>query len=218
MPLTTEEFFAVFRAYNLAVWPAQPILLALALTAVFLATRRPPGNGEGVYLILAALWLWGGLVYHVGFFREVNPAAWGFGALFVAEGGLFAWKAFRGPGSFRARRDLRGFAGGALILYALLVYPLLGWWAGHGYPDGPSFGAPCPTTIFTFGILLWSEARVPRLLLAVPVAWTVLGSWAAIAFGVPEDFGLPVAALVTLWLVSRPAGTPPRPSRTTSSS
>ena len=208
MPFTAGEFFAVFTSYNLAVWPAQPVLLALALTAVFLASLRPPGNGEGVHLILAGLWVWAGLVYQVGFFRDLSPVGWAFGAFFVLEGALLGWRAFRSPGSFQARPDLRGFAGGALVVYALLLYPMVGAWAGHGYPDGPSFGAPCPTTIFTLGILLWSEGPLPRALLVIPVTWALVATSVAVRFGVVEDFGLPLAALATALLLFLPAGRP----------
>ena len=204
MSFTAQEFFATITAYNLAVWPAQPILLALALTAVFLASRRPPGNGEGVYLVLSALWLWSGVVYHIGFYRTINPAAWAFGALFVLQGTGFAWMALWRSGSFRARQDLGGFVGGALIVYALIVYPIVGSLVGHTYPGGPSFGAPCPTTIFTFGLLIWSEERLPHPLLFVPAGWALVGTAAAVRFGVVEDLGLPLAALLALWLLVRP--------------
>jgi hypothetical protein len=49
----------------------------------------------------------------------------------------------------------------------MVVYPLLGIRFGHSYPRAPLFGvAPCPTTIFTFGLLLWATRSVPGLFLA----------------------------------------------------
>jgi hypothetical protein len=83
-----------------------------------------------------------------------------------------------------------------LILYAMVVYPLLGAVFGHMYPAAPVFGvAPCPATIFTFGMLLWTVGRVPGWLLIIPGAWSVIGLSAALNLGVPEDFGLLVAGL-----------------------
>ena len=34
-PFTTEQFLDVFRAYNLAVWPAQIFLVVLVLIPIF---------------------------------------------------------------------------------------------------------------------------------------------------------------------------------------
>jgi hypothetical protein len=40
VPFSSDEFFAVFAAYNTAVWPAQLVLTAAAAVAIALAFRR----------------------------------------------------------------------------------------------------------------------------------------------------------------------------------
>ena len=55
---------------------------------------------------------------------------------------------------------------------------------------------PCPTTIFTFGVLLWAAPRIPLRLLIIPVSWTLLGISAARSHGVVQDYALPVAAVL----------------------
>ncbi len=146
-----------------------------------------------------------GALYHIVFFRPINPIAAVFGILFIAEGALFALAAARGPLSFGPPRGWSGIVGALLIAYALAVYPVIGSAAGHGYPRAPLFGvAPCPTTIFTFGILLWARTRVPVSLLIIPFLWGLVGFSAARSFGITEDFGLLAAALVgTGFLVGR---------------
>jgi hypothetical protein len=86
------------------------------------------------------------------------------------------------------------------ILYALLIYPYLGMKFGHLFPSAPSFGAPCPTTIFTFGVLLWA-IRLPRYIVIIPALWSVIGFTAALAMGIYEDTGLLVAGLVSTLLL-----------------
>jgi hypothetical protein len=81
-----------------------------------------------------------------------------------------------------------------------VAYPLLGYAAGHRYPATPTFGLPCPTTIFTLGLLLWADRPMPRWLLAVPIAWSALGASAALQLGVPEDLGLVAAGVTSLAL------------------
>jgi hypothetical protein len=171
---------------------------ALGLVAVALAIRPRPHSSRVIAAILGASWLWMGLVYHLVFFRQVNPAALLFGLAFALQGLLWLWVGVVRPHlSFRVGRDVPSLVGGTFVLYAMVVYPIVGALLGHGYPRSPSFGvAPCPTTIFTFGLLLWTERPVPRLLLVIPFLWSLLGVSAAISLGIREDLGLVVAALL----------------------
>lgn len=201
-PFSAEQFFGVFVAYNEAVWPAQVLLVGLAAAVIVLAFRRPSWHGAAIGGALGALWAWMGVAYHWAFFTEINPAARVFGALFVLEGGLLAWAGLRTGGlSFRPGADLFGWVGGFFVVYALLVYPLLGIAWGHTYPAQPTFGLPCPTTIFTLGVLLWARPKVPWVLLVIPAVWAVVGSSAVRYFGVFEDAMLPVAAILGTVLV-----------------
>lgn len=68
----------------------------------------------------------------------------------------------------------------------------------------PTFGVPCPTVIFTFGVLTWCLRPVPRSVLVVPVLWALLGVSAATSLGAVEDLGLPIAALLALGVILRP--------------
>jgi hypothetical protein len=198
-PFTADQFFGVFAAYNTAVWPLQWMLLALAAAAIVLAFVRVSIGGHLVAGILAALWLWMGLVYHLTFFTVINPAAAIFGVAFALEAALLVW-ARLGPQKlrFRPRRDAYGTAGAVLLAYALIVYPWLSSVLGHHYPAVPTFGAPCPTTIFTFGLLLWAAGRVPWWLLVIPAVWALIGLSAAVSLGVSQDLGLVSAGAIAI--------------------
>ena len=87
------------------------------------------------------------------------------------------------------------------LVYALIVYPALGYWFGHRYPAAPTFGLPCPTTIFTLGMLLWTDRRVPLYLLPMPLVWSFIGIWAAVSLGMTEDFRLLPAGLIGALLI-----------------
>ena len=203
-PFSVAEFFGVFTAYNTAVWPAQAVLLVTALASLHAAVQRPRRAGVIVGMLLAGLWIWMGAVYHIGFFTAINPAAYAFGVLFVAQGALFAWAALGGRLSFSPRRDASGVLGTAFIGYALILYPVLGVLGGHAYPAAPTFGAPCPTTIFTFGLLLWADRPLPLRLLVVPFAWVLVGGSAFWIFGVVEDAVLPLAGILgTIMIIRR---------------
>ena len=195
MPFTATQFFDVFAAFNAAMWPAQPLADVLALVVL---TAVAHGNVLGSRLALAALavaWLGMGAIYHCRYFAEINPLARTFGIAFIAQAVLLSLNALaRNPPRLAYRRDFATVAAVVLIIYAVAVYPWLGWAAGHGGMRGPMFGvAPCPTTIFTFALLiLVRPIRWPFLV--IPTLWAVVGTTAAMGLGVPEDFGLPVAA------------------------
>lgn len=203
LPFTVEQFLGVFERYNLAIWPLHVLGYILGLVAVWLALWPGRRSDRAIAAILAAFWLWIGAVYHVTFFRAINPAATAFGALFILQGLVWLLAGVVRPRlMFRAGAGGLAVVGGLLILYATVVYPILGTLLGHGYPRSPSFGvAPCPTTIFTFGLLLWTRPLVPKYVLVAPLAWTAIASTAAFSLGMVEDLGLLVAALLATGLL-----------------
>jgi len=69
----------------------------------------------------------------------------------------------------------------------------------------PTFGLPCPTTIFTIGLLMFACSPVPRSVFVVPVLWSLVGATAAFSLGVWQDLGLVAAAAVGLAALVRPA-------------
>ncbi|HEU4382568.1 MAG TPA: DUF6064 family protein [Anaeromyxobacteraceae bacterium] len=195
IPFTVEAFFQVFERYNLAIWPAQVVAWLLGAAALLLALRRT-GSGA-VAAVLASFWIVNGAGYHLLFFRTVNPAAGPAGVVFVLQGLLFLLAAARRRLSFGAGGDRYAWLGLSFAGYAMVAYPLLGALAGHRFPRSPAFGvAPCPTTIFTFGMLLLTDRPVPRWLLPIPFLWSLVGLSAAAQLGVLEDYGLPVAGIL----------------------
>lgn len=196
LPFDQEQFFSVFVAYNQAVWPAQWLLNALGLTAVYLALRNPfAGSDRVVAGILAFLWAWLALAYHVAFFADINPLAYAFAALSLAGSLILIWQGvLHGRLHFRLAWNARSYAGLAFIFYALLLYPALCWLSGHPYPGMPTFGLPCPTTLFTIGLLAFLERPYPRSPLAAPLLWSLVGSQGAFLLDVYPDFALLAAA------------------------
>lgn len=146
-----------------------------------------------------------GIVYHLIFFSAINKAAYIFGALFITQGILFfIWGVIKGELSFEYRKNINNNAGLVLLLYALIIYPVLGYNLGHSYPYSPTFGLPCPTTILTFGLLLFTNKKIPVYILIIPLLWSVIGFTAALTLSIYEDIGLLIAGLTatTLLLIS----------------
>lgn len=196
LPFTVEEFFGVFRQYNEALWPAQILLIGLAVAVITLVLRSHRSSGVWISAILAFLWVWLAVAYHLALFTRINPLGYVFAGLSLAGAVAFLWE-----GVFRRRLRFawvgggRAFIGGFLVVFALVLYPAWSWYAGHPYPYMPTFGLPCPTTIFTIGVLAFLVPPYPRSPFFVPVLWCFVGAQAAFLLGVHQDFGLVVAAL-----------------------
>ena len=191
LPFTREQFLEVFARYNEAIWPMQAVAVLLGLAACVAVLRPGARRGRLVAAALALMWLWTGAVYHGRFFAQINPAATLFAGAFVLQGLLLAWCAWRGTLQFGRGAGIARALGWALMLYALALYPALGAATGHPYPEAPMFGVtPCPLTLFTFGALLLATTPVPWWLLAVPVAWSLVGGSAAWLLQVPQDWPL----------------------------
>jgi len=202
IPFTVDQFLNVFEQYNVAVWPAQVFLSTIGMFAISLVLSRKSDLSRIVSLILSLFWIWMGIVYHLWFFSAINKVAIVFAAFFVLQGILFFIAGVLNQQlTFCFSSNLYGIVGSVFLVYALIFYPAFGYWLGHRYPAAPTFGLPCPTTIFTFGILLWTIRRVPLYILAIPLAWSFIGVWAAISLGMIEDFGLLVAGLLGSMLI-----------------
>jgi hypothetical protein len=208
LPFTRDQFFAVFADYNLTVWPAQLVAYLMGL-AVVAALWKPSGSaGRIVGTTLGVMWVWTGVAYHALHFSAINRAAWVFGALFVAQGiALLVAGSIDGRLRFVRRGGAAAGVGALLMVYAMVVYPLIGLAAGHRPAQLPMFGiTPCPLTIFTFGVLLWARPPLPWWLLAVPLAWSLIGGSAAFLLGVPQDWLLLVGGIAVAALLYRDRG------------
>ncbi len=202
LPFTTEQFFGVFRDYNTALYPAQFLLFGLAVVAIVLVVVPRRWSGVGISGILAVLWAWLGIAYHLCFFTAINPLAYGFAALSLAGSFAFLWQGvIRRKLDFRMTRGTHTVIGIVLVIYALAIYPAWSVYSGHTYPELPTFGLPCPTTLFTLGLLAFLARPYPRGPLVVPVLWASIGGQAAFLLGVPQDTGLLVAGVIGLVLM-----------------
>ena len=127
LPFTPEQFLGVFVNYNNAIWPIQIAAYVLGAVSIASLFRRTRTADRVVAVILAAMWLWTGIAYHGIFFATINRAAYLFGALFVIQG---AYLLYSGVYHDRLRFGLGDgptvWIGVALMIYAAILYPLIG--------------------------------------------------------------------------------------------
>ncbi len=202
LPFTIEQFLEVFKNYNEAIFPMQVVFYLASAIAIFLVIKPVHKSDKIISSILVFFWLWMGIAYHLIYFTAINKAAYLFAAVFIAQGILFfIFGVLQNKLSFKFRADIYGIAGITLILFALIIYPVLGYFLGHVYPSSPTFGLPCPTSIFTFGLLLLNIKKCPVTILIISFLWSIVGFMAAIQLGMLEDSGLLAASLITTALL-----------------
>jgi hypothetical protein len=197
LPFSQAQFLDAFGAYNRGLWPVAA-LLWIATIVIAVRALRGRADSRELSALLAVQWGWGGVVYHAVFFSPINPAARLFAGLFVVQAALFVWYGFgRRRLVFAPASGPRRIIAGILVSYAL-AYPGLALLAGLTYPRTPTFGVPCPTTLFTAGALFLATPPVPRWLFVIPIAWAVVGVSAATVLGIAPDYMLAVAGIAML--------------------
>jgi hypothetical protein len=212
MPFTTEQFFRVFEKYNHPLFPAQLFISFLGILTVILLFTHFPLRHKWAACFLGLLWIWTGIAYHLAFFTSINKAAYVFGALFILQGILFLIATFTKKGlPFEFQRNDKGVTGLFLIFFGLLIYPVLSFLLSGSAATTIALGLPCPSAILTFGFLLLVSDRVPRYLLVIPVIWALIGTSAAVKFGVYPDYMLIFSAAASLFLILKSNGKPAGP-------
>jgi hypothetical protein len=194
LPFTREQFFDLFVAYNEALWPAVVALwtASAVIVALRLSTRHP--HDRWVSGLLVGHWTWSALAYYVAFFTRISPAAWLFAALFVVEAVLlFRVGVIQRRLSFAPWGNPWAPLAWGLIAYSL-AYPAINAIDHLSLSRIPTFGLPCPTTIFTAGVLILATPRRWSLSV-IPVIWSAIGGSATFLLGVYADVALPIAGI-----------------------
>jgi len=196
LSLSLAQLLSTFERYNLAIWPMQVLAYVLGLVALFFAIRPGRYSSRIITGVLSFLWLWTGIVFFLPYFGPVYTPAYAFGLLFFIQGLVFLAGVAKPRLSFGFKADVYCLVGLVFIAYAMIGYPVVGYFLGHIYPQTPPFGlTPCPGTVFTFGLFLLTDKKVPRLFLVIPLLWA-LGGVLPVSVGILEDIGLIISGLL----------------------
>lgn len=197
LPFSSDQFISVFQMYNLSVWPMQILFYILAIYIIYLIFKNSKNSSKIISLILFFFWLWIGVVYHLIYFIKINPAAKIFGIVFIIQALLFfIFGVIKNKIKYTFSKNIYSYLGIIFIFTALLFYPLVGLLLGHTYPNSPTFGLPCPTTIFTFGVLLLAQ-KLPKSIVIIPFMWSIVGFSASFAIGMKEDIILLITGIIS---------------------
>jgi hypothetical protein len=194
-----RTYYRLFELYNVDIWPAQSVALALGCVLLALLWRPRAGQGRFIAAILALCWVWVAWAFHWRHFTTINWAATYFAYAFVLEavllivfGVLNDDLAFE-PGSPAHR------VGFALVLFAVFGEPLIAPLVGRGWLQAEVFGvAPDPTAVGTLGALLAGGRRALARMGIIPLISCALSGAVTWTLGSPDAPVMLVVALVVL--------------------
>ena len=199
---TLSEFLEMISRYNLTFWPLQVVAYGLGILVVLLAIWNGTHSGRIVSTILVFFWLWVGLVFNLLYFSPLFPMAITFVFLFVLQAVILIYAGvFKGKLSFKFKMNFYGIMGAILVIYSIVGYPAIEYLLGRGYPNLLPFGlVPCPMTVFTLGIFLWSDRKPKWYVITIPIFYS-LGGIIPISIGIVEDVGLVASGLITIFML-----------------
>lgn len=199
--LTLEKMLSVFEAYNLATWPLQIIACLLGIVAVLLTIKKLKNSNQIISAILSFIWLWTGIVFCVLYWAPVYTPSYAYAVLYIIQGIIFFTGIFKPKLFFQFKPNIYSVIGILFIVYSMVGYFLVGYFLGHIYPQSLSFIiAPCPTVVFTFGMLLLTDKKVPKYVLIIPLLWSICGI-IPVHLGILEDIGLIISGVVGTTLI-----------------
>jgi len=191
LPFTQEQYFGSITSYNHDVWPAQGVLYLIALVTLILAHRKR----RSANILLAFLWVWAGCAYFVMHVGPMSQAGY-------VEAAVLMLQAFLVLGiKFSPRSGVLPSAGGVLVFFAMVAYPVLGILRSGSVMGVQHMGMHAPLTIFTLGLVMWTGGVVPSRSIVIPLMVALGGTIIGLYTGAYENLGLIVAAvLAIIWL------------------
>lgn len=208
--MDTSYFYTQFAAYNTDWLMANILLWIILVTTTVAVLVRPESHraNTAIKAALALVCLWNGIVFFQLYMTESAVAG---GIPFILAGLLLA------ADTLRNRIHIRVPASGwqrtatlVLVVWALGLYTITGWVAGHAYPAGPLPAAPCPTTILAIALLstsmatLKTDRRAFTLLFAALIWWTwYAGLGSTVIYGFYLDLTLFAAGIYGMMMLKR---------------
>ncbi len=204
IPFTTEQFFNIIEKYNSTLFPFQIVILLLGIVCLLIFHTKSAARNQLIGSYLGILWIWIGIAYHLVFFTVINKAAFLFGGIFILQGLLILHSTLiKNRLSFTFASQTGDYFGYFFILYGLIIYPVVSYFAEGSLARTIIVGLPCPSTILTFGFFILTSNKFPKYLLIIPSVWAIVGLSAAINIGVIQDVMILIAAVTADILLIR---------------
>ena len=173
-----RTYYRLFELYNLAIWPAQLVGVAIGLAIVALLIGKHGHRDRIIAGLLGVCWLWVAWAFLYQRYTQINWVATWFAAAFAFEALLLVGLGvIAGRIVFSASRGTGFWIATAVVAISVVAYPLLAPLAGRPWTTTETFGVtPDPTVIGTIATLVLVRGRIRWLLLVVPLLWCAVAA------------------------------------------
>jgi hypothetical protein len=193
-------YYRLIELHNLAVWPVHIGAALLALLLVRSIVKPSRGSGRLVAVSLGAMWVWVAWSFLWHRYAQINWVAAYVAPMYALEGLLFIWVGCaRGGLSFGLKRTPASAAGLALLLVALLGYPLIAPGVGRNWLAAEMFAVvPDPTAATSLAVLALSSARDRALLMVIPCLWCFIAAATLWTMASPDFVAAPLISFAAM--------------------
>ena len=201
LSFSIEEFLLVLENYNLAIWPFQIFAYIFIVLVIFFSIKPTNYSSKIVLAILSFFWLFTGIVFCFLYWAPSHIFGYIFGIFCVLQGIMFLYSIIKSNIKIGSQDITYTVIGILFVLYSIIGYQIFGYYLGHIYPKFFAVGlVPCPTTIFTFGIFLIFNIKIPIKYFFIPLTIS-LGGFLAAYKGIYEDIGLIIVGILGTILI-----------------
>jgi len=167
-------YYRQFEFYNRDIWPLHGVAIVFALMVFYAVWKKPVWAGRGIALLLVVSWVWVALAFLYQRFYQIHVVADWYAFGFILQSGLIAWYGvIKNQFILFVASRLRVKIGSSLLFIALVFYPFIAILSGRSWMQFEMFAlAPDPTALATLAVLIFY--KVPIVLYAVPIIWTLL--------------------------------------------
>jgi hypothetical protein len=169
LSFSLEEFLLVLESYNLGIWPLQILAYVLILLVLFISLKPTKYYSKIVLAALSFFWLFTGIVFCFIYWAPTHIFGYIFGICCTVQGLLFLYSIIKSDITIDPQDKSYKIIGILFVFYAIIGYQVFGYYLGHIYPKFFAVGlVPCPTTIFTFGLFVIINTKIPIKYVAIP--------------------------------------------------
>ena len=215
IPYSPDVYQSLVAGFNLGLWPGQLIGTALVWLIFICARRGGATNARSAILVAGGMWMWTGQAFLHGELATLNWAAEWIGFAFIAKGlWLVGWAFATAELDIVLSGDKRASTGLMFLVMATVLHPIMIFAAGAPLQLGHYVGVfPMPTVLATLAVFCLIRPLPPRILLAVPLAWSIYDGLTAWTLGLTLDINLPIVAVAAITYLALSRG-PKAPDET----
>lgn len=175
----------MFELHNAALWPVHIPAAVIGLFLVFVVLKPSQRNVRIAFALLALVWLFVAYAFFYQRYATINWAAVYVAPLFALMALVLGGFAVRArPPTVAFQANVSGLIAAAVLLAALVGYPLLGVVTGKSWSGAQVFGvAADPTAMATLGFLAMCRGTGVRAAMIIPALWSVATALTLYALG-----------------------------------